>query len=226
MAKSDPARKAAPAPKARKPAAKTATPAAKKSTAAAGKGKPAGKKAVRKVVIPPLLKGVAKPLVPILHDEAPAPVAEEARKEATGRKLRPAEVGEIRGLLIKRRAELIAELNEELGQSKVSAQQRRADPTDQASDSADGDLALALAQSDSKELAQIEAALTRAESGGLGVCEECSGPIPMERLRVLPQAITCTACKRKLELQSETEGSEDAWEAVTESEEEQGGEEE
>jgi RNA polymerase-binding transcription factor DksA len=42
----------------------------------------------------------------------------------------------------------------------------------------------------------VERALARLETGDYGICEDCSQPIPLERLRVLPEATTCVRCQR------------------------------
>lgn len=227
-AKKKPVKKAKPKPK-KKTAAKSKVKAKPKSKAKAKakKGTKAktkvAKKPRKKFVPPPPLKGVKTPLVPIITEGGQVVVPEAPAKPKRARKLKPAQVFEIRGLLLTRREELLKEINEEIDQSRAGAKQRSADPTDQASDSADGDLALALAQSDTDELNQIEAALARLEAGEIGSCEECSGPIPMERLRALPYATTCIDCKRRRELRSGSDSLDEAWEAVHNSEEERGG---
>ncbi len=208
MAKRKPAKKAEP---------KGKKPPAKKSTA---KATPKAKSRKKKLPPPPLLKGVKTPLIPVILDSAPVAEPTEKPKPVRRRKLKTADVTEIRKSLLKRRGELLTEIQEEIDQSQAGAKQRSADPTDQASDSADGDLALALAQSETDELQQIEAALTRLLAGELGVCEECSCNIPMARLRALPYATTCIDCKRKRELKSTADGLDDAWEALHNSEEE------
>ena len=208
MAKRKPAKKA----KSKKKPTKKSKPKPK------AKAKPKARK--RKSAPPPPLKGVKTPLVPVILDSRPVTAVAEEPKPRRRRKLKPGDVTEIRKLLLARREELLAEIREEIDQSQVGAKQRSADPTDQASDSADGDLALALAQSDTDELQQIEAALTRLLAGELGVCEECGCNIPMARLRALPYATTCIDCKRRRELKNTADGLEDAWEALHDSEEE------
>ena len=37
-------------------------------------------------------------------------------------------------------------------------------------------------------------AFQRMEAGTYGVCTECGGEIPFERLEVFPETPTCTAC--------------------------------
>jgi RNA polymerase-binding transcription factor DksA len=44
------------------------------------------------------------------------------------------------------------------------------------------------------EAGEIRAALARIDAGSYGVCQSCGGPIPDERLAILPFAPTCIAC--------------------------------
>ncbi|MFF7679617.1 TraR/DksA C4-type zinc finger protein [Actinacidiphila glaucinigra] len=46
-------------------------------------------------------------------------------------------------------------------------------------------------------LAEIEAAFARLQDGSYGVCPDCAGPIPAERLEILPYARRCVACGRR-----------------------------
>jgi DnaK suppressor protein len=41
---------------------------------------------------------------------------------------------------------------------------------------------------------QVRDALRRMESGLYGTCSDCHNPIPVERLTVFPEAMTCTRC--------------------------------
>ena len=43
----------------------------------------------------------------------------------------------------------------------------------------------------------VEGALARLETGDYGVCEDCLQPIPLDRLRVLPEASRCVDCQRQ-----------------------------
>ena len=45
-------------------------------------------------------------------------------------------------------------------------------------------------------LADVDAALARAEAGDYGRCATCGGPIAPERLAARPQARTCISCAR------------------------------
>jgi len=45
-----------------------------------------------------------------------------------------------------------------------------------------------------RELAEIEAALTRIQEGSYGCCQSCGGPMGLQRLRAIPEARYCVAC--------------------------------
>ena len=45
------------------------------------------------------------------------------------------------------------------------------------------------------ELDEIDAAQARLEAGMFGVCERCSQPIPLDRLRAMPTAHYCIPCQ-------------------------------
>ena len=49
-----------------------------------------------------------------------------------------------------------------------------------------------------RELAELDAALERLADGTYGVCTSCGGPIPRERLRLLPAATLCVPCASRL----------------------------
>src|SRR5438552_18217904 len=56
-----------------------------------------------------------------------------------------------------------------------------------------------LAELDSRELTQIDRALTRLKQGTYGLCEICQGRIPVGRLNALPYTTLCITCQRDLE---------------------------
>lgn len=66
-------------------------------------------------------------------------------------------------------------------------------PTD---DSDLGTDRLLLAQA-KRALTATEDALERIAAGNYGVCEGCESPIPLIRLRALPDATTCVTCSRQ-----------------------------
>jgi DnaK suppressor protein len=46
---------------------------------------------------------------------------------------------------------------------------------------------------------QLEHAMERIAAGGYGVCEDCGGQNPDERLALFPCATTCVVCKQRAE---------------------------
>ena len=99
----------------------------------------------------------------------------------------------VRAALLVERARLWDELGEEIeapGQmtygsqaaaaSHVFAQQRD----------------LALREQAERRVHAIDHALARLDAGKYGLCEVCGGPIPAERLEIVPWATTCVACGR------------------------------
>jgi len=50
-----------------------------------------------------------------------------------------------------------------------------------------------------EEAAQVQKALERKAQGLYGICEECGGEIPPERLAARPNATLCIDCQRKRE---------------------------
>ncbi|MQA77914.1 MAG: hypothetical protein GEV10_05440 [Streptosporangiales bacterium] len=55
----------------------------------------------------------------------------------------------------------------------------------------------ALADAARWALHETEAALARIDEGHYGTCEDCAGPIALERLEVIPHARFCPACQQK-----------------------------
>jgi RNA polymerase-binding protein DksA len=55
---------------------------------------------------------------------------------------------------------------------------------------------VALIEQARQRLTDVEAALTRRESGDYGTCESCGRPIAPERLAARPAARTCIDCAR------------------------------
>ena len=49
-------------------------------------------------------------------------------------------------------------------------------------------------------IAEIERALEKMDEGTYGKCESCGQPIPIARLRIMPQAVLCPDCKARKEL--------------------------
>ncbi len=69
------------------------------------------------------------------------------------------------------------------------------DLTDQANVAVERNLTSTIAKSESLLLEKIDVALERIAKGNYGVCANCAGAIPMERLRAKPSVSLCVACQ-------------------------------
>ena len=50
-----------------------------------------------------------------------------------------------------------------------------------------------------REREEVEQALRRIEEGRFGICQECGGPLGLQRLRALPEARYCLGCSGRRE---------------------------
>ena len=98
--------------------------------------------------------------------------------------------------------QLIASLKHRLGELRNRAgsledelrQPLEADFGDQAIDLADDEVLAGTDVIARREIAQVEATLTRIENGSYGRCLSCGDPIAGGRLAVLPTASRCINC--------------------------------
>jgi|SRR6516165_9544294 DnaK suppressor protein len=102
--------------------------------------------------------------------------------------------------LVARRDELRRRLGGDLKDLQNGTAGVGADTVDVAFDSGSEEVTSQLAELESRELVQIERALTRLRQGTYGVCEGCARKIPIARLNALPFTTTCIECQREMEL--------------------------
>lgn len=58
---------------------------------------------------------------------------------------------------------------------------------------------LALTDIETQQLGAVSQALKRLEAGDYGLCADCGGDIPFDRLKIEPWALRCVACESKRE---------------------------
>ena len=114
--------------------------------------------------------------------------------------LTPKQTQELHATIEKRRAQLVAELHEDVDRVK---RDRFEDLAGAAPDRADESVATLIADLDHadlgrdvSELRALDAARTRLADGNYGICANCGGDIGFERLRVTPTAVRCVDCQR------------------------------
>ena len=81
-----------------------------------------------------------------------------------------------------------------MGADETQSAERRPDNLDRAVDLEGQDVFAQLQSVETRELAEIDAALSRLEAGTYGQCERCGEEIGSLRLRALPEARFCMGC--------------------------------
>jgi len=87
-----------------------------------------------------------------------------------------------------------SETEHALGASQAEEGAALGAPADVASDLADEEIDMGLAEAATVRLTAIDRALRRIESGQFGTCERCGTDIDLHRLRALPWAARCITC--------------------------------
>lgn len=110
-----------------------------------------------------------------------------------GRMLESRGAGFARRALVARKKRLTA-LAEGLRKGEDEMGGHKADPLDRAVDVETHDVLQRLQAVETRELAEIEAALNRISTGTYGRCERCAAPVGQLRLQAVPEARLCMSC--------------------------------
>ena len=112
-----------------------------------------------------------------------------------------AELERIKKLLIARRQSLNGFVNK---MQEAALNKYREDVSgdfnhmaDLGTDNFEQEFTLGLIENEEEELRLINEALAKLDEGTYGLCETCGEPIPKTRLKALPFAKLCIACKEK-----------------------------
>ncbi len=107
-----------------------------------------------------------------------------------------AQLKELRDLLADRWRQLRADLHaDEQAQRELSDHGTWSDRKEEAAEHSRSGLDGAQEQRDADEMAQVETALHRLESGTYGACTDCGERIALARLHVQPAAPRCAPCQ-------------------------------
>ncbi|HEY3322565.1 MAG TPA: TraR/DksA family transcriptional regulator [Planctomycetota bacterium] len=82
------------------------------------------------------------------------------------------------------------------------------DTSDMASDAAEGDLALRIAESETVEAGEIQRAIEKIDNGTYGSCEMCNKAIGADRLHYLPYVTLCIKCQALAEIRKREKSDE------------------
>ncbi len=212
-AKKSAPKKAAPAkkPVAKKPAAKAAPKKAAPAKKPAAK-KPAPKAAAKKAPAKkPAPKPAAKKAAPAKKPAVVAPVRSPKAKSYGKRDLEM-----FRKLLLQKKAECSDNLNNIQDNALYTAHSNQTSElsglanhmADAASDINALETSFKEAERMGKILVYVEEALRRIDNGTYGVCKGCGQLIPISRLKAVPTATRCVACKQNTKVQERHDAKE------------------
>jgi RNA polymerase-binding transcription factor DksA len=201
-----PAKKAAPPAKKAAPAAKKAAPAKKASPAPATAKKAAEKSAAKKAAAGSKVaaeNGAAAPVVPPRTTFTPKPKAPPPVRPKTGPYAKDTKfLEEVHDLLVADRAIYQEQATSLRAEADSLALEREPGDVQFDEESGEGGTVtvdrernLALSGQALLAVEEIDDALKRIEDKTFGYCERCFQPIPKPRLRALPYARLCVACK-------------------------------
>ena len=106
---------------------------------------------------------------------------------------------EIKDMLLKMKDNLLQEIASNMKMEIGHLQEAIADMYDLADDERERQFSILLCNRDREKLELIDEALERIEDGTYGHCEDCGTKIAEGRIKVMPFARHCVACKSKIE---------------------------
>ena len=113
--------------------------------------------------------------------------------------LTPKQTQELRGMVQRRRSQLLGELREDAARARDEPYSEHAgiapDTGDESVATLIADLEQADLTRDLDELRATEAAWQRFKDGSYGICVDCGGEIDYARLKAFPAAARCVACQ-------------------------------
>src|SRR4029078_9158511 len=159
----------------------------------------------------------AKPVVAAVIEKpismAVSPLAAKPKESAKEREARERRREALQQMLLRKRYEILKEIEGSLGQSLTEDQQRRLesarDVGDQALMDLDRELGISLMEMRNRRRQAIDEALTRLNEGTYGICAECGVEISERRLEAVPFAKLCVECQAREELLEKIEKEEE-----------------
>jgi len=111
----------------------------------------------------------------------------------------------LRRQILEHRSGVLAQLAQQrggvVGRAEAAAHFQHAEDSP-AQVNTERDLEFALDEREIAEVAELDAALQRLDTGTFGQCVDCSEPIALPRLQATPQVARCLACQTQKENQS------------------------
>jgi DnaK suppressor protein len=141
------------------------------------------------------------------------PVKSESKAEPKVKAIVPPkhlsqEMLQIRGRLVLMLSDMRKDIEHEVRGASDRDVAHINDTSDMATDAAEGDLALRIAESETVEASEIERAIEKVDNGTYGICEICNKAIGVDRLQFLPYVTMCIKCQELAEIRKREEGDE------------------
>jgi RNA polymerase-binding transcription factor len=156
---------------------------------------------------------IEKPVIEKPISMAVSPLAAKPKESAKEREARERRREALQQMLLRKRHEILKEIEGSLGQSLTEDQQRRLesarDVGDQALMDLDRELGISLMEMRNRRRQAIDEALTRLNEGTYGICAECGVEISERRLEAVPFAKLCVECQAREELLEKIEKEEE-----------------
>lgn len=161
----------------------------------------------------PKIKPAAAAVIEKPVSMAVSPLAAKPKESAKEREARERRREALQHMLLRKRQEILKEIEGSLGQSLTEDQQRRLesarDVGDQALMDLDRELGISLMEMRNRRRQAIDEALTRLNEGTYGICAECGVEISERRLEAVPFAKLCVECQAREELLEKIEKEEE-----------------
>jgi DnaK suppressor protein len=184
------------------------------ATKTAAKKRPMAKS---KAAPKPVVKNPSRPNATAVLEKPPSmaisPLAAKPKESVKEREARERRRDALQQMLMRKRQEVIKEIEGSLGQSLTEDQQRRLesarDVGDQALMDLDRELGISLMEMRNRRRQAMDEALTRLSEGTYGICAECGVEISERRLEAVPFAKLCVECQSREELLEKIEKEEE-----------------
>jgi RNA polymerase-binding protein DksA len=130
---------------------------------------------------------------------APRPVAPAPKPAPLVSPLNSKQLDSFRRLLAERKKALAEAYNKNKTYGRLTEDEGTQDLADKASSAYTKEFLYSLSNTDREVLQKVDESLVRLESGGFGLCVECSSEINRKRLEAVPWASHCITCQEKIE---------------------------
>ncbi len=113
--------------------------------------------------------------------------------------MRDSDLKFFKDMLLERKVQIRKNIDDAMREIESLKDDEVGDEADHASVSTDRMIEQAISAQQSRELGEIDYALSKMQNGGYGLCEMCEEDISFQRLKVKPHARYCIVCREIIE---------------------------